>query len=145
MEEEAWHQGLEPVAQQAIETALNESGISLQGPVELSILLTNDTGQQALNKQWRQKDKSTNVLSFPNLQPSEPVIGLIGDISMALETLEREAKDLDKSFTDHFTHLLVHGLLHCLGYDHENDTDALVMEGLETQILSRLGIEDPYA
>lgn len=145
MEDEAWPQGLEPVAQQAIETALNESGISLQGPVELSILLTNDAGQQALNKQWRQKDRSTNVLSFPNLQPSEPVIGLIGDISMALETLEREAKELDKSFTDHFTHLLVHGLLHCLGYDHENDTDALVMEGLETQILSRLGIKDPYA
>lgn len=111
----------------------------------LSVLLTDDAAQRALNAQWRQMDKSTNVLSFPAMDPFTPINGLIGDISMARETLERETGELDKSFTDHFTHLLVHGFLHCLGYDHENDADALVMEGLETQILASLGIDDPYA
>jgi len=70
---------------------------------------------------------------------------MIGDISLARETLEREANDLDKPFDHHFTHLIVHGFLHCLGYDHEKEQDALVMEGLETQILSVLAIDDPYA
>lgn len=124
--------------------ALRHLPKGLKGPAEISILLTNDAHQQTLNAQWREKDKPTNVLSFPTNPPFAPVFGLIGDISMARETLEREAIDLDKSFTDHFTHLLVHGFLHCLGYDHETQEEALVMEGLETQILHTLGIADPY-
>jgi len=70
---------------------------------------------------------------------------MIGDISLARETVEREANDLGKTFVHHFTHLLVHGFLHCLGYDHEKEDDALVMEGLETQILAVLEIDDPYS
>ena len=103
-----------------------------------------DPGQQDLNKQWRGIDKPTNVLSFPQIEPFAPVLGLLGDITLARETLEREARELGVSFTDHFTHLVVHGFLHILGYDHIEDGDALVMEGLETQILATLGIADPY-
>lgn len=124
--------------------ALRHLPQGLTGPAEISILLTNDEHQQTLNAQWREKDKPTNVLSFPTNPPFAPIFGLIGDISMARQTLEREAIDLDKSFTDHFTHLLVHGFLHCLGYDHETQEEAFVMEGLETQILHTLGIADPY-
>lgn len=110
----------------------------------MSVLLTDDAHQQILNQAWRQIDKSTNVLSFPQIEPFEPLSGLVGDISLAYETLVREAVDLDKSLADHFTHLVVHGFLHLLGYDHVNDADALQMEGLETQILAELGIADPY-
>lgn len=109
------------------------------------MLLTNDEAQRRLNSHWRQKDSATNVLSFPQIAPFGPVEGLIGDISFARETLEREAEEQGKSFTDHFIHLLVHGFLHCLGYDHQTGDEALVMEGLETQILAELGIADPYA
>ena len=131
-------------AQEALATALHMSGAEITGPAEISLLLTDDAAQQALNNQWRQKNSPTNVLSFPALEPFVPVSGFIGDISLARETLEREATEMEKSFSDHFSHLLVHGMLHCLGYDHENDADALVMETLETEILHHLGIADPY-
>ena len=117
----------------------------ISGPAELSILLTNDAAQRELNLKWREKDTSTNVLSFPAIDSFAPISGMIGDISLARETLEREANDLVKSFDHHFTHLIVHGFLHCLGHDHEKEHDALVMEGLETQILAILEVDDPYA
>ena len=120
------------------------AGAKLVGPAEVSVLLTDDAHQQVLNRDWRQIDKSTNVLSFPQIEPFQPVSGLVGDISLAHETLVREAADLQKSFTDHFTHLVVHGFLHLLGYDHVSEPEALQMEGLETQILAELGIADPY-
>jgi probable rRNA maturation factor len=85
------------------------------------------------------------VLSFPQIEPFGPVVGILGDITLARETLEREAIDLGKSLEDHFTHLIVHGFLHVLGYDHIEEAEALQMEGLETQILGGLGIADPYA
>ena len=116
----------------------------MTGVAELSIVLMDDAEQRALNNQWRGIDKPTNVLSFPQVEPFSPVAGLLGDITLARETLVREAADLDKSFADHFTHLVVHGFLHILGYDHIQESDALVMEGLETQILATLGIPDPY-
>lgn len=116
----------------------------MTGVAELSIVLLDDAEQQVLNRDWRQIDKPTNVLSFPQIEPFGPVMGILGDITLARETLEREAADLGKSFTDHFTHLVVHGFLHILGYDHIDDDEALVMEGLETQILASLGIDDPY-
>jgi probable rRNA maturation factor len=84
------------------------------------------------------------VLSFPQLAPFSPLTGLVGDISLARETLDREAQELGKSFPEHFTHLVVHGFLHLLGYDHTEEADALQMESLETQVLKRLGIADPY-
>lgn len=114
------------------------------GPVELSLLLTDDDAQQILNTKWRHKDSTTNVLSFPAIEPFADITGFIGDISMARETLQCEAEDLDKDFSEHFTHLLIHGFLHCLGYDHETEKDAAEMEGLETLILDRLGIANPY-
>ena len=125
--------------------ALRQSGAKLKGAAELSILLTNDEEQQALNQQWRGKESSTNVLSFPQIEPFGPVVGILGDITLARETLEREAVEQGVSFTDHFTHLVVHGFLHILGYDHLTDDEALQMEGLETKILDSLGIADPYA
>jgi len=115
------------------------------GPAEISILLTDDEEQRGLNAEWRGKDSSTNVLSFPQIEPFGPVFGLLGDITLARETLEREALDLGKSMEEHFTHLVVHGFLHILGYDHIEEDEALMMEGLETHILSGLGIADPYA
>ncbi len=124
--------------------ALRQSKAKVAGIAELSIVLMDDEEQRQLNAQWRQIDKPTNVLSFPQIEPFAPVLGILGDITLARETLEREAAELDKSFTDHFTHLVVHGFLHILGYDHIEDADALVMEGLETQILATLGIADPY-
>lgn len=125
--------------------ALKHAKPKIKGAAELSILLTNDEEQHELNQQWRGKDSSTNVLSFPQIEPFGPVVGILGDITLARETLEREALDLDKSLPDHFTHLVVHGFLHILGYDHITDAEALQMESLETQILAALGIDDPYA
>jgi probable rRNA maturation factor len=124
--------------------ALKQSGARVTGVSELSIVLTDDAEQQQLNKQWRGIDKPTNVLSFPQIEPFGEVRGILGDIVLAHETLVREAAELDKPLADHFTHLVVHGFLHILGYDHIDDGDALKMEGLETQILASLGIADPY-
>ncbi len=127
-----------------MQAALKQSGAKVMGVAELSIVLTDDAAQRELNKQWRGIDKSTNVLSFPQIEPFGPVVGILGDITLARETLEREAAELDKPFADHFTHLVVHGFLHILGYDHEEEGDALDMEGLETRILASLGVPDPY-
>jgi probable rRNA maturation factor len=114
------------------------------GASELSIVLTSDAEQRELNRDWRGIDQPTNVLSFPQIEPFGPVSGLLGDIVLARETLLREALDLGKSLDEHFTHLVVHGFLHILGYDHVAEDEALAMEGLETQILKTLGIPDPY-
>ena len=143
--DEQWPDGLEAQAETAVMAALAESGARVTGAAELSILLTNDEEQHELNRQWRGKDSSTNVLSFPQIEPFAPVSGLLGDISLARETLEREAAEQGVSFEAHFTHLVVHGFLHILGYDHMTDEEAAKMEGLETVILRGLGIEDPYA
>jgi probable rRNA maturation factor len=125
--------------------ALRQSGAKVAGAAELSIVLTDDAEQRELNAQWRGIDKPTNVLSFPQIDPRGPVRGLLGDIVLARETVEREAAEQGVSLADHFTHLVVHGFLHILGYDHLVEDEALAMEGLETQILASLGIADPYA
>lgn len=144
VESEGWPEGLEEIADSAVFEALAQSGARVNGVAELSILLTDDAEQQVLNREWRGMDKPTNVLSFPQIEPFGPLEGLIGDIVLARETLEREAADLGKPFVEHFTHLVVHGFLHILGYDHIRDDEAAEMEGLETRILARLGIADPY-
>lgn len=117
----------------------------IAGPFELSVVFSNDDGQRALNAQWRGKDAPTNVLSFPQFGPFAPLQGLIGDIIFARETITTEAREQGKKFDDHLSHLAVHGFLHILGYDHLDEAEALEMEGLETQILSKLGIAAPYA
>lgn len=143
--DDTWPEGLEARAEQAVLAALDGSNATLKGASEISVVLTNDAEQRALNRQWRGKDDATNVLSFAQIAPFAPVIGILGDIILARETLEREAVEQGVSFADHFTHLVVHGVLHILGYDHLNDADALQMESLETKILAGLGVADPYA
>ena len=143
--DDAWPDNLEARAEQAVLAAIKLAKPKLKGAAELSILLTNDEEQHELNKQWRGKDSSTNVLSFPQIEPFGAVVGILGDITLARETLVREADEQGVSFADHFTHLVVHGFLHILGYDHLDDAEALQMESLETQILATLGVEDPYA
>jgi probable rRNA maturation factor len=101
---------------------------------------------RALNLRWRGLDKPTNVLSFPAPPPGrrgDPTT--LGDIALAYETLAREAEDLGVPLADHYRHLLAHGFLHLIGYDHETDAEAERMEALETRILRRLGVGDPYA
>ena len=142
---EGWPDSLDARADEAVRAALTASKAKLSGPAELSIVLTDDAEQRVLNRDWRGIDKPTNVLSFPQIEPFGPVSGIVGDIILARETLEREAAEQGISVEDHFTHLVVHGFLHLLGYDHVKDDEALVMEGLETQILASLGVADPYA
>lgn len=142
---EGWPEHLDARADEAVRAALFRSKAKIAGAAELSIVLTDDAEQRILNRDWRGIDKSTNVLSFPQIEPFTPVMGLVGDIILAHETLTREAEEQGVSFDDHFTHLVVHGFLHLLGYDHLTDGEALVMEGLETQILASLGVADPYA
>jgi probable rRNA maturation factor len=109
----------------------------------VSLLLGDDATIASLNKQFRNKDGPTNVLSFPPADQSEP--GFLGDIALAAETVVGEANFQGKRFENHAAHLVVHGFLHLLGYDHMNDADADAMEARERAILASIGIEDPYA
>jgi probable rRNA maturation factor len=113
---------------------------------EISLVFTDDAAIRTVNREWRNQDKPTNVLSFPAfpLLPGGQPGPMLGDIVLAEETLRREALDLGIPFDDHLTHLLVHGFLHLFGYDHMTDEEAAVMEGLETRILAELGLADPY-
>lgn len=116
-------------------------------PPEVSLVFTDDASIREINAEWRQQDKPTNVLSFPAfpVMPGQKPGPMLGDIVIARETVEREAVDLGKSFEEHLTHLLVHGFLHLLGYDHMETEEAEEMEALETRILASLGLSDPYA
>ncbi|WP_147178580.1 rRNA maturation RNase YbeY [Ciceribacter naphthalenivorans] len=116
-------------------------------PIEVSLVFSDDEQVRAINAEWRGQDKPTNVLSFPAfpLVPGGKPGPMLGDIIVARETVEREAAELDKSFTDHLTHLMVHGFLHLFGYDHMVVEEAERMESLETRILASLGLSDPYA
>ena len=119
------------------------------GEAELAVMLTDDAGIRTLNNNWRGIDKPTNVLSFPALPPTGPVgpddaPRMLGDIAIAYETVRKEADEEQRPFDHHLSHLAVHGYLHLIGYDHENDADAEAMESLETEILAQLGIPDPY-
>jgi probable rRNA maturation factor len=112
---------------------------------EVSVVLTDDEAIRALNRDWRRIDKPTNVLSFPAPVPAngapEP---LLGDIVIAYETVARESAEEHKPFLHHLSHLAVHGFLHLMGYDHQTDSQADAMEGLERDILADLDIADPY-
>lgn len=116
---------------------------------ELTVTLTNDKSIKVLNRDYREKDKPTNVLSFPmweNMAEIPNGAGSIplGDIIIAFETIQREAIEQEKTLADHFTHMLIHGFLHLLGYDHMNEADANAMESLEIKILKKLSISNPY-
>ncbi len=113
---------------------------------ELAVVLTDDSAIRALNRDWRCRDTATNVLSFPTkaAHDGRGAPGLLGDIVIAYETTEREASAEHKPFAHHLAHLAVHGFLHLAGYDHEADDEAAAMERLETAILARLDVPDPY-
>ena len=148
---ECWQR--EPDAEAVIQRAIAAAAEIVDadiGEAELAVMLTDDAGIRTLNSNWRGIDKPTNVLSFPALQPTGPggpddAPRMLGDIAIAYETTRREADDEQKPFDHHLSHLAVHGFLHLIGYDHENDDDAEAMESLETEILAQLGIPDPYA
>ena len=135
--------GAKSIVKKAVRTAAKAASTD---PAELAIVLTNDSTIQALNRDWRGKDQPTNVLSFPAAprSKSRPPSPYLGDIVIAYQTTAREAVAEGKPFDHHLAHLAVHGFLHLLGYDHENDRDARTMENLERRILRRLAVPDPY-
>jgi len=143
----------EPDAEAVIHRAINaaaEFADADVGDAELAVMLTDDTGIQTLNSNWRGIDEPTNVLSFPALQPTgsgmpDDAPRMLGDIAIAYQTTRKEADDEQMPFDHHLSHLAVHGFLHLIGYDHEKDDDAEAMESLEAEILAQLGIPDPYA
>ncbi|PHR21323.1 MAG: rRNA maturation RNase YbeY [Sphingopyxis sp.] len=145
------------LAERSVDAAINASShaelLSRNFIVEVSVKLSDNEEVHSLNKAYRGKDKPTNVLSFPQIQPdlletlanTDDGEALLGDIILAYETCQDEASDKDISFSDHVSHLVVHGALHLLGYDHENEIDAGLMERCEINALATLGISDPYA
>jgi len=136
----------QPLAAQTVREAIGAAASTLStADGEVSIVLTNDSAIRELNHNWRGIDKPTNVLSFP---ASGQTVGgdarLLGDIIIAYETLERECDDEKHIFLHHLAHLAVHGFLHLIGYDHQTDVQAEEMEGLESKIMMRLNLPDPY-
>ena len=153
VEHEAWGapDRLTALAERAAAAALTvaadaPSDVDTPTDVEVSLVLCDDAFIRALNKTWRGKDQPTNVLSFPT-EAMAPEAGpaLLGDIVVAYETSAREAGEEGRSLDDHLAHLIVHGMFHLLGYDHGDEREADVMEGLETRALEALGIVSPYA
>jgi probable rRNA maturation factor len=156
--DEGWDEGTDwpTLAQTAVAWAVSRTpyaGLARSDtPVEIAIRLTGDGEVQLLNRRYRDKDKPTNVLSFPMHEPEElltlederlPEI-MLGDIILARETCVREAAEKGLPVATHATHLIVHGVLHLLGYDHIDDQDAEDMEALERRIMADLGHDDPY-
>ena len=138
-----WHEALPGHHELSLRVVRSAADGRVDG--EVSVLFTDDRRMGELNRQYRGQDTSTNVLSFPGGGGGGPIPSLLGDIVLAFETVAREAKAAEVALADHTSHLLVHGFLHLLGYDHESDPQAAKMEALETSILSALDIADPYA
>lgn len=151
--EDPWPDGpWEALAERASEAAAAVAPELANPRLSASLLFTSDAEIHELNRDWRQRDKPTNVLSFPMLERDDLLAlsndgppELLGDIALALETCAREAAEKDIPLEDHAAHLIVHGLLHLAGYDHEiSVADAEAMEALETKALAICGIADPY-
>ena len=136
--------GAEALAERAARAALAEIG-GLTGECELSLALSDDAELQILNKAYRGKDGPTNVLSFHGDGDAHGGPAQLGDVILAYGVCAREAEAQNKSLADHMSHLVVHGVLHLLGHDHEAEDEAERMEALEVRVLSGLGIADPYA
>lgn len=111
---------------------------------ELTIRIVDEAESQELNHEYRGKDKPTNVLSFPFEAPAHVPIPLLGDLIICKQVVEREATEQDKTLTAHWAHMIVHGCLHLLGYDHIEDDEAEEMESIERVVIAELGFEDPY-
>ena len=133
------------LARQAIAASLAECGVALLPGAELCVHLVDDARVRDLNARWLGLDEATNVLSFPTVEPAHvDQARLLGDIVLGFETMAREAGAEGKPLADHYRHLVVHGFLHLIGFDHETDFDAQRMEAMEMRILARLGVADPY-
>ncbi len=144
-------------AREAVEAAIRATAhahlVTGRMTCELAVRLSNDAEVKRLNSQYRGQDRATNVLSFPLVQRdllpamtnSDDGEVLLGDIILAAETCAREADEKGVSLTDHATHLIVHGALHIVGYEHEDDAEASEMERLETSVLAGLGVTNPYS
>lgn len=145
IEADAWRDlpDLEGLVDRTLDRACRLSARSVEDGAEVSVLLCDDNAIRTLNRDWRGMDKATNVLSFPAAGPAGGP-RLLGDIAVAWETTRREAIDQGITVPDHLTHLLVHGLLHLVGYDHQDGAEAEAMEALESGILGDLGVADPY-
>jgi probable rRNA maturation factor len=138
--------GVEALADRVIGASAAACGVALREGAEVGLKLVDDAEIAALNARWRGIAKPTNVLSFPAAPVDRlTVTPLLGDIVVAYETTKREAEEEGKSLADHFAHLVAHGFLHLLGYDHEDPAKADRMEALEIAILATLAIADPYA
>ena len=149
VEDEAWAAlpDLEGLTQSAVGAVLAAENKGIELDCEVAVLFTNDAAIADINSEWRGKDKPTNVLSFPTaadmpVPKGEPKP--LGDIVLAFGVISREAAEQGKTLRARTTHLIVHGMLHLLGHDHEDEAEAREMEGLETEILKGLGISDPY-
>ncbi len=145
VESDSWKaiRGLKSLTEKAVDAALT----AVAKNKEITILFADDVALKTLNRDWRSKNKPTNVLSFPAAQGVKLPRGQttpLGDIALAFETVAKEAEASGISLKDHTTHLIVHGVLHLLGYDHIDDADATKMEAKEISILKKLGIVDPY-
>jgi probable rRNA maturation factor len=145
VEDESWKsiRGLKALAKKTLAVSLTTKAKTK----EITILFADDATLKTLNKDWRGKNRPTNILSFPaspDLKLPRGQIKPLGDIALAFETVAKEAEASGKSIKDHTTHLIVHGVLHLLGYDHLDDADANRMEAKEIRILKKLGVADPY-
>ena len=136
----------EALAERAILASASACGVRLRESAEVGVQLVDDDAIRALNARWRGFDKPTNVLSFPAASHGKLAAApMLGDIVVAYETTRREADDEGVSLADHFAHLIVHGFLHLVGFDHQDVGEAETMEALETRVLAGLAIADPYA
>lgn len=158
IEEPSWEKyfpDVEPTAQKVFGQVLSfmreqkNCGFLIGNDTAVNLSLSADSHVRELNNEFRGLDRPTNVLSFANIDAEdfgvEPEGSLeLGDIIIALETMQKEALEQQVSLHDHFCHLFTHGLFHLLGYDHQNDAEATEMEGLETAVLKRLNIANPY-
>jgi probable rRNA maturation factor len=134
-----WRRTVPGIARLARETVRAALADAMPDDTEVSVVLSDDAGVQELNRRWRGQDAPTNVLSFATGEAH-----MLGDIVLAFETVAREAADQDKPFAHHLRHLIVHGVLHLLGHDHERGRDATLMENRERRILKGFNIPDPY-
>lgn len=146
---DAWrrHRGARATVRRALAAAAASVPKLPRRGAEVAVVLTDDAAIRVLNRQWRGQDKATNVLSFPAPAAGRPPRGPVGlgDIVIAYETLAREAADEGKPFAHHLAHLAVHGFLHLVGFEHEDEAEAERMERRERAILADLGVPDPYA
>ncbi len=148
IEDDGWLDVL-PEAQDVVEAGVAAAlaAVEIDGQADVVVLLCNDAEMRELNREYRKKDKATNVLSFPapKAMRVKGVLEHLGDVALGLETCVREAEEQGKTLKNHVMHLSVHGTLHLLGYDHMTDEEAEEMESLERDILAGLGVADPYA